>query len=516
MSVDESEWRSVSRGAKVSILGGIAMVAIQSLGLLLRAVFGGEAYGLFVIARSAMELMLYLTMVGFVDATVVFASRRIEEEKMGGDSDQLYRSLATCIGVPVLFGVAVAVAVHFIAPLLHQAIWSAHDPTLVLLVQRLAWALPLFALMHIPVESIKARLSWGPAVWVVQVLVPSLTVVGALVSHLMWDRGILALVDGVLFALLAALPISWTLFSKAYSLRRLIVAFFSGKWDLKVLSFAFPQGVNMMLNQGLVRIDGLMLSAFVSADTVGIYTLASDVTQNIRVGKMVFSGVYAPVAARFYAANRLKALSDALHRMVTVTSTVAIPLLLVIMSIYPALILHPGERWPDSTHFAWFLTIGPLMSCFFGMAGNTLLMMGRSRLLLINAIIAGTINVVLNWLFIPRWGLMGAAVATAIASFSISSLQILELAVLEKIKFRLSIYAKTVAAAALPVLLVAIVGAPSLSWPHDWSVPAIVPRAGLAAVAILLFAVVYALLPGGTAWRVWRHGFERNEGIGEG
>ena len=49
------EWRAVTRGAVQSVGGGIAMIGVRSLGLLLRAVFGGPAYGLFVIAYNLIE-----------------------------------------------------------------------------------------------------------------------------------------------------------------------------------------------------------------------------------------------------------------------------------------------------------------------------------------------------------------------------------------------------------------------------------------------------------------------------
>ena len=47
-----------------------------------------------------------------------------------------------------------------------------------------------------------------------------------------------------------------------------------GAYRIESLSFALPQSLNMMLNQGLVRLDSLMLSFFgVSANAIGVYSL---------------------------------------------------------------------------------------------------------------------------------------------------------------------------------------------------------------------------------------------------
>jgi O-antigen/teichoic acid export membrane protein len=558
----DEQWQAVTRGAMLSVGGGLAMVGVRSLGLILRAVFGGEAYGIFVIAYNLVELLTYFLLGGFVDAIVLFAARYLPEtgeakEKMDrafdtsdGDAsthpvpehvaaiapaaiardevtsaahatdlpvadellspderhNRLYLALGTAIGVPLLMSIAVAALVWVLAPLLHETIWSDHDPLIVTMVQRLSWTLPLLVLMQLPSEAIKSRLQWGWSVGIVQVGFPSISLAGALVSELVFHRGIMGLVDGVLVAFAVCVPLSLFAFSRVFSLPSFMRAVLSLKLDRSVVVFAVPQGLNMALNQGLIRVDALVLSAFISANAVGVYALVAEMTQLVRLAKMSLSSVYSPLAARLHAAMQRDALLNALRRMATMTSLLSIPLLLVIMSIYPSLVLDADEVWEWPAIYPWLLVVGPMMSCFFGLAGNTLLMVGRPKLLLMNSTISGSLNIVLNLILVPVAGVLGAAIGTAISNFTISFLQIIELAKLEKLRFHLRIYLRTLIAAALPVGLVMWLGEPTGLVLHGltgldvdiWL------RGGFAAAMVALFALTYALGPGPSALAVWR------------
>ena len=529
----QTEWEAVTKGTFVNVGGGLAMIGVKSLGLVLRAIFGGVAYGLFITAYKIIEQITYLLLGGFVDSIVLYAARylpRSADTALPDPSDpivrgpvlpsdaevaalsdaereeRLYRALATAIGVPVVLGLLAALALQALAPWLHATVWKQHPVLIVTMVQRLSWALPLLVLMQLPAEAIKAHLKWGWPVAIVQVVFPTLTLVGALASQWLFDRGILALADGVLLGFAVCVPLSLFAFAQSFSLSKLLRAMLRFQIDREVVGFALPQGLNMALNQGLVNVDVIVLSGVVSANTLGVYSNVVDMTQMIRVAKLALSGVYSPLAARLNAAGNRVALENAMQRMGTMTALLSLPVLLVVMTIYPGLVISSKEPWTWPAVFPWLLAIGPMMSCFFGLAGNTLLMVGRPKLLLANSAAAGTLNVVLNLVLVPLAGVLGAAVATATSNATISLLQLVELARLERLRFHAAMYARTLAAGALPVAAVAFLAEPTgrmltsfTGWPDALPV-----RIGVAAAAVTVFAILYAVLPGPSALAVWR------------
>lgn len=459
--------KKVTFGTFLTIIGGIFLASFKAMGFVLRAVFGGVNYGLFAIAQNLTEMLAYFLVGGFNDAIVYLGAKNIEgreaAQKGSGaaptiaDEDGLYRTLATCIGVPLAFSVAIVVLVQLGLPVLYDTWWSSHDPLLLELVRVLICALPFLLLCQLPTEALKIFLDFRWQVGVVQVFVPTAAVIYGLSFYFVADMGVSSLSWAMLAATMTGTPIAIFGYSRHFSVGRTIAHFFRFQFDREVLNFAIPQSLNMMLNLGMVRLDSLMLSGFVSANAVGIYSLVSDLTQLIRLAKMAFSSVFSPLVARYQAQQNREGIRDALHSLVRFTSALSIPLLIVMMVMYPHFVLSGDETWDYDRWFPWLLCVGPMMSCFFGLAGNLLLMTGHARLLLFNSAVCGVLNFGLNFAFIPSMGLFGAALATAIANFTISFMQIMEMRFIEKLTMPFRLYAWIVASAALPVAAAALV-----------------------------------------------------------
>ncbi len=487
--------KKTHKGTILSVIGGVVLAGVRAMGFFLRAIFGGEMWGLYAIAWALIELLAFFLVGGFNDAVVIFSSRQKHGES---STDAHYRSLGTIIFAPLVASLFVAGTVHLFAGALHASLWSEHDPLIIPLVRTLAWALPLLVLVQIPVEATRATLHFGFAVGIVQIAFPISSLLCALLLYFTTTPNILAVAQGTLVALILCLPASLYAYGKHFDLAATFRAVFGFRWDREALSFAIPQSLNMMLNQGLVRLDSLMLSFFgVSANAIGIYSLVSDLTQLIRLAKMAFSGVFSPLVAKYRAQRNKRGVVEALDDLVRKTSSLGIVLLLLVMSVWPVVIFKAGESWDDSVLFPWLLAAGPMMSCFFGLCGNTLLMYGYSRPLLVNAMITGLINVVLNALFIPLWGLFGAALATAIANVGISVLQIVELRKFEDLGVRAEYYGRTLLAAAIPLAAVFFFSA--LSWPatgEKLGLSNLVARTFLAVSAVGLYGILQWKLPG--------------------
>lgn len=491
----DEDRQKARKGTILSVIGGAILAGVRALGFFLRAIFGGEMWGLYAIAWALIELLAFLLVGGFADAVVIFSSR----QKHGSASDERhYSSLATIIFAPLFVSLLVAGGIHIFAEPLHTLLWSEHDPLLIPLLRTLAWALPLLVLVQVPVEATRATLHFGYAIGIVQIAFPILSLLCALGLYFTVTPTILAVAQGAILALLLCLPASLYAYSKHFDLAATFRAALSFRWDKEALSFALPQSLNMMLNHGLVRVDSLMLSFFgVSANAIGIYSLVSDLTQLVRLAKMAFSGVFSPLVAKYRAQKNKRGVEEALDDLVRKTSSLGIALLLLVMSVWPVVIFKTGEGWNDSVLFPWLLAAGPMMSCFFGLCGNTLLMYGYSRILLFNAFGTGLMNLVLNAIFIPLWGLFGAALATALSNVTISVLQMVELKRFESIAVRATFYTRSLTAAALPLAVVFFLSA--VSWPatgEKLGLPNLTARLGLAIVSVSLYALLQWILPG--------------------
>jgi O-antigen/teichoic acid export membrane protein len=107
------------------------------------------------------------------------------------------------------------------------------------------------------------------------------------------------------------------------------------------------------------------------------------------------------------------------------------------------------------------LLLVPYLNCAFGLAGNSLVYSGRSGLNLANNLGVAAANTLLNWLLIPRWGLLGAAAATCVASAGVAALQVIQLRAYEGIRWQWRESLLPHAAMALAAAAIAVCGDPA-------------------------------------------------------
>jgi O-antigen/teichoic acid export membrane protein len=204
-----------------------------------------------------------------------------------------------------------------------------------------------------------------------------------------------------------------------------------------MLEFAIPQSLNMTLNKYVTRLDVVLLAKFGQpAPMLAYYSTAALITANLREVKLIFSGALAPVAARYHGAGDRALLEETLGRVCRWTTTLIVPLLIVVVVLRDDLLKVVSKTYTHGAEFMVLLLVPPFMSCAFGLAGNMVTYAGRSGWTLTNSALIAVLNTGLCTLLIPRYGLLGAALATALAMFLISVLQMIELRWLEGVAIR--------------------------------------------------------------------------------
>ncbi|MCK5536143.1 MAG: polysaccharide biosynthesis C-terminal domain-containing protein, partial [Bacteroidales bacterium] len=88
--------------------------------------------------------------------------------------------------------------------------------------------------------------------------------------------------------------------------------------------------------------------------------------------------------------------------------------LLIIFLLFPSLILgFFGEEFIIGSMALIVLVCGQFINSIVGPVGQIMNMTGYQKVLQYTAIISATMNIMLNYILIPEYGITGAAVATA-------------------------------------------------------------------------------------------------------
>ena len=206
-------------------------------------------------------------------------------------------------------------------------------------------------------------------------------------------------------------------------------------FDRELLVFSYPLMFVTILLTLMHWMDILMLGAFTNASTVGLYHPAARTAGLLQALLTSFLSIYSPMIAQFHAESDQKNMSGSYKLVSRWLLTFSIPVALIFL-VYPQkVMLLFGAEYLPSANVLIVLTAATFIHAILGAAQSTLSMTGHTRLVLWNAIVAFVINIILNIILIPNYGMIGAAWATLISLFVISLLRVLEVRWILKLTF---------------------------------------------------------------------------------
>ena len=158
--------------------------------------------------------------------------------------------------------------------------------------------------------------------------------------------------------------------------------------------------------------DKLMLGGMTSSHDVGIYDVAFKLSMFVNIALTAVNSISSPKFAEMYAKKDFKRLEKIVHQSTKLIFWSSIPLLVVFFLFSSYLLGVFGDEFKAGLYAFLLLCSARLISAFTGPAGNLLQMTGR-QVIFMKVLFAGAIiNVGLNYLFIPRYGIDGAAMAS--------------------------------------------------------------------------------------------------------
>lgn len=183
------------------------------------------------------------------------------------------------------------------------------------------------------------------------------------------------------------------------------------EWLKTALPFIFVDGTNILFSNA----DILILSLFVEPSAIAVYFAAS------RIIQLVAFVPYAATAATAQRFSALNAVGDhaglrKLARHTTrFTFIVASGAAGFIYLIAPFLLDMFGAGFSYAMPVLLALMVGMMVQTFAGPGEDLLTMLGHERICASSAAAALILNIILNLLLIPIYGVLGAAIASAVS-----------------------------------------------------------------------------------------------------
>jgi O-antigen/teichoic acid export membrane protein len=188
----------------------------------------------------------------------------------------------------------------------------------------------------------------------------------------------------------------------------------------KMLSFGLPLVPATTMWTGLAMIDRLMLLRYASSTDAGLYATAFNLTAPLMVLYSAFGTAWSPRAFQIYKESPQSTpdlYGRALYLLVFGMISVSICLAAIAKDVLT--VITPKSYWAAG------VIVGMLCVASISDASTYITQIGfsireKTKYMLIPPMIALGVNVALNYLLIPVWGYIGAAVASALSYAGLS------------------------------------------------------------------------------------------------
>ncbi|MEA3329282.1 MAG: flippase [Nanoarchaeota archaeon] len=171
--------------------------------------------------------------------------------------------------------------------------------------------------------------------------------------------------------------------------------------------------------------DTLIIGLFTNAKQVGFYNAAVPIAMLLTFSSQIFIQLFFPFITRQYSKDKknIKAINQLSKQISKWIFIINLPILILIL-IFPGVFINLlfKSQYLVAENALRFLSIGALFSSIFIVSNNLISMIGKSKVILIDIIIASVINIFLNVILVQSHGITGAAFATMVSLIVLNTL----------------------------------------------------------------------------------------------
>lgn len=201
----------------------------------------------------------------------------------------------------------------------------------------------------------------------------------------------------------------------------------------ELLQFSLPSFLIGFTYFLLTQIDRIMIGVYRNSYEVGIYVVSAKIALLLNIFLASFNTIFVPYISELYFANRKNELAEVFKVVTKWIWACSIILFAFFFFLGKPILTIFGKDFSDGWVVFILLSLFYLMNSAFGSNGFLLQMVGKQYIELTNCILVMIMNIILNIVLIPKFGIKGAALATGFSMIVINILRLVEIIIMIKI-----------------------------------------------------------------------------------
>lgn len=280
-------------------------------------------------------------------------------------------------------------------------------------------AIPLAMLVKFAVGAVQGnKLTW-PKVYVQNLVVPGTRFLFFAAAVLVGFRATgVAWAYALSFGVAAALSVYYL-----YAYTPLFERVSAVSMHRELLSYSLPVMVRNLMTMVLVHVDTFLLGALATVAAVGVYGAVYPLAMLVTIAHKATNFLYLPIVSELDADTRQDEIAN-VYQIVAKWLFLATVPIFVAVALFPGVTigLTYGPEYVAGARALTVLSVGFFVHTVVGVNGGTLEAIGATRFVMGVSVVVAVVNVALNLVLIPRYSLLGAAVATTAAYVLLNTL----------------------------------------------------------------------------------------------
>lgn len=403
---DSASVGRLAKGAGISIVGvGIGRGLDFAKQIAMARLLGPELFGLYAIGWNFLRIVGVLAPLGLHSGVIHFATQYWRKDT-GAFKSIITRSIA----LSFLFGLFFGLILWLLAPWITSELFK--EPDFLPLFRLFILMLPFTSALRVAANVTRISQRMQYSILAEEIVQSTLNLALFIVFYwLGWQLfgAIISTVISFAVALVVAIYYIRQLFPQTRAtVGRRIVS------NRDLLAFSIPASMAGVFSVVISRVDRLFLGYYWPAADVGVYQAAAQISIIMALVLNAFNMILTPMISDQYQRGNIKQLEE-LFRINTKWGVYCvIPVVLVIaFAAEDVMLVLFGADYVGGTMALQILTIGQFINIATGATGIMLIMTGNQLVWFRLSVLIVVVNITLNLALIPRWGMNGAALATA-------------------------------------------------------------------------------------------------------
>ena len=408
---DDTNVAKVARGAGISTAGqGIGKLLAFATQPVLARLLGVKFYGFYTAGVALINGLQILSRFGMENGVVRYVAHYREHE----DEARVRGTIVMALLFPIAISLVLSAVLFFGAGFIAHTGWlKANGAMMVSVLRGFAFVLPFFVFMSMTAWATQGFKTVTYAAYIQQLIRPGLFLIFVGVCYVLGAK-----VFGVIAAYALAMFIAGLV--GLYYLRKLFPDLFDRRAQTTFEPRAlFGVSIPMSITQGAQYLNNfsaiLILTVFAAGPPVGIFNAAARTATFLTVVRFAFSGIFSPIISGLHARQDTEEMGMLYKDVSRWIFTGAFALFLVLVVFAPEVLGIFGKAFGAGVTALIIVAVAQLYSSSVGPAPRMLAMTDNQNYAMIATSTAAITGVIVSFVLIPPFEVMGAAVGMATA-----------------------------------------------------------------------------------------------------